>query len=333
MVDINMDSKNYGDMNLTILIPVFNGVEYIPRLCNTLISIFEDGFEFIVINDGSKDISASKFQEYFDVVPNCKVITKEHTGIVDSLNLGLSHCSNEFIARLDVDDYVELDRFKRQYVFLRENPNCGAVFCDYEIISAARKSLGVVYSAVFPSLVKLSLINPQRTPHPGVMFRKSLVVQVGGYRTDEFPAEDLGLWMRLSRVGDLASIPSTLLLHTLHGTSVSSSMQKIMQSRTNELISNFFNQYCDKSNFLKLIQETELYSVMSKANYRKVLSFRDLITVLLQGQFNLLVKLQLIMVLATRVIRPSLLVPFLLLFYQLFRRKIHRILIVRRNRQ
>ena len=52
------------------------------------------------------------------------------------------------------------------------------------------------------------------------MFRKSIIQEVDGYFQDDYPAEDLSLWMRLASRYDLGTIPKTLLFYTVHRESI-----------------------------------------------------------------------------------------------------------------
>lgn len=233
--------------------------------------------ELIIINDGSDDVSYSDLSEWQKYDTRIQVINRKHLGLVSALNFGITICSHEFIARADIDDTYHSDRIVKQAHFLESNPYHSAVFSDYQIRDLHGKDLGVMPTAVSETLTKFSLINPVRTPHPSVMFRKSAVIEVGGYLESEFPVEDLSLWIRLSEVSKIASIPETLLYFTLHSGSVSSGSQVIMNSKSKKLIMNFVK----KIDIDKVLNDAdEMFHVYDKLNEpisRKVLFLRDLL--------------------------------------------------------
>jgi hypothetical protein len=57
--------------------------------------------------------------------------------------------------------------------------------------------------------------------HPSAMMRAATVRQLGGYRREFYPAEDLDLWLRLGELGQLANLPEPLLRYRVHSGSIS----------------------------------------------------------------------------------------------------------------
>jgi hypothetical protein len=85
------------------------------------------------------------------------------------------------------------------------------------------KNIGILPNAIHKSAVAMSLSRSQRTPHPGVLFDRERVFSAGGYIENDFPAEDLSLWLRLSREGNLVGVPKVLLNYRVSRTSISGS--------------------------------------------------------------------------------------------------------------
>ena len=94
----------------------------------------------------------------------------------------------------------------------------------------------MIPSPVDPDAVEISLISSRRTAHPSVLFSKEAVMSVGGYLSEDFPAEDLSLWLRLSRAGLLISTPEVLLNYELGKNSVSGQKRELIQKKTYSLI-------------------------------------------------------------------------------------------------
>ncbi len=57
------------------------------------------------------------------------------------------------------------------------------------------------------------------------MFRRDVFRLVGGYREEEFPAEDYGLWLRMIDVTQVATIPSAQLTHRRSESGLSSTLR------------------------------------------------------------------------------------------------------------
>jgi glycosyltransferase involved in cell wall biosynthesis len=267
-----------GQSACSILVPIYNGAAYIQRGLQSIISSARDIDEILIINDGSSDMSESEFTKVAEIDNRIRIFNRAHFGLVSTLNFGISECRNDLIARADIDDTYYANRIQTQLDFMVQNPSCAAVFSDYEIVGSNGKDLGVIPSPVSPIATKLSLLLPRRTAHPSVMFRKSMVGHVGGYHEVDYPAEDLGLWIRLSKEYDLASIPEVLVRYTVHQSSITSQNRDLMRIKTNLLVTEILRDF-----ELKMIEEEAVhlwdrYAMSPYSTERKLLHLMDLYT-------------------------------------------------------
>jgi glycosyltransferase involved in cell wall biosynthesis len=216
--------------------PVRNGEHDLRDSLNNLLLITQFQDQILIVNDGSSDATECILQEYQEKYRRINVISLPPSGLVIALNEGLKHASHELIARADVDDKYEKTRLDKQINLLEQEPDIAAVFTDYIFWNPEKGEIGLMPSGAIPSATKLSLVDAFRTPHPSVMFRKSAVGEVGGYFASEFPAEDLGLWIRLSNKFKIASIPEPLLLYRVNPSGVSASRREEMLLKKSELL-------------------------------------------------------------------------------------------------
>ena len=260
----------------SVLLPLYNGSKFIDQSFNTILASMREIDELVIVNDGSEDISVEDLKKLESRDSRIKIISKEHSGLVETLNYGIQLCENELIARADIDDKYSPKRISRQIQFMGENPNCAAVFSDYQIQDVSGRNLGIIPTAISPLLTRFSLINPQRTPHPSVMFRKSAVLEVNGYKSEYFPAEDLSLWIDLSKSFEIATIPETLLYYTLHKGNITSKNQSLMNAKTESLITSFGKKISIEAILYEAERTFNIYDFTTQAMTRKVLFFRDL---------------------------------------------------------
>lgn len=219
----------------TILLPLYNGSKFLSQSLNNLCEIAGPTDEILVLDDGSTDLTNQEIDSLDKLDPRIVFHKFEHRGLVSTLNEGIRLAKNEFIARADVDDTYAKNRIEMQVNYLIDNPETSAVFSDYKMVSSSGKNLGTFPSAISTELTAFSLLCSQRTPHPSVMYRKSAVVAAGGYMPQDFPAEDLALWIRLVSKGKIASIPFVLLNYTVHGASITQTKQKLMREKSHAL--------------------------------------------------------------------------------------------------
>jgi glycosyltransferase involved in cell wall biosynthesis len=255
--------------------PVKNGSRYLADSLRVIFSNTSLDDEVIIINDGSTDNTLEILNLSKKDFPNLRIITTKGIGIVKALNLGLVESSHEWIARFDVDDMYTENRINKQRAIIDDG--IAAIFCDYELVLDNGVSTGVIPSPVDNLATIISLLYSQQTPHPGVVFNKNLITEAGGYLEDDFPAEDLSLWLRASRVGKLVSVPEVLLKYRISNTSTSGSRQREARSKTLILIQkyglpiNFIKQ-----NFDELSETYQNYSKLPFSIERRLLFMRNM---------------------------------------------------------
>lgn len=97
--------KNYL---VSIIIPVYNGSNYVKSAIESAINQTYSNLEIIVINDGSKDDGATKkaVGPYLSD-PRVKYIEKENGGVSSVLNLGIKTFKGDFFNWLSHDDVLD----------------------------------------------------------------------------------------------------------------------------------------------------------------------------------------------------------------------------------
>ncbi|WP_252232071.1 glycosyltransferase [Clostridium sp. ZBS15] len=116
---------------VSIITPVYNVEECIEKSVNSVINQTCKEFEFLLIDDGSKDRSieiAKSLLEGSDI--NFKIITQENAGVSCARNRGINIASGEYITFLDSDDYID-SRFVELMYEKAKKTECDVVFCDY----------------------------------------------------------------------------------------------------------------------------------------------------------------------------------------------------------
>ena len=92
---------------ISIIVPVYNGEQYIERIINTALDQTGKNFEMICVNDGSTDRTAELLLEYTSRYSWLQVINQNNKGLSGARNAGIEAASGEYIMFLDADDYLE----------------------------------------------------------------------------------------------------------------------------------------------------------------------------------------------------------------------------------
>lgn len=113
----------------SVLMPVYNGEKYLREAIDSILEQTLTDFEFLIIDDGSKDNSVQIINSYND--PRIRLVKNEtNLGISKTLNRGIEMASAEFIARMDADDISYPARLQKQYDYLIKHPRVLTVL-DY----------------------------------------------------------------------------------------------------------------------------------------------------------------------------------------------------------
>lgn len=127
-----------------------------------------------------------------------KVISLEkNMGLGNALKIGIENCSYEYIARMDTDDISYPERFEKQFLYLKENPNVDVLGSYMSEFSGSIKNIICIKDCP-PNNIDMKKYMKLRDPvnHPSVVFKKSSVLAAGNYQ-EIFLNEDSYLWGRM----------------------------------------------------------------------------------------------------------------------------------------
>lgn len=259
---------------LSVLMPVRDGASTIALALRDILGGIAVADEVVVINDGSQDGTADLLSAAAASDSRIRVVETRGLGLVGALTLGLNEVSHRIVARADADDRYPRDRFERQRAAMVGD--VALVTGDYAVTVGGR-TIGDIPCALTDPFVAASLIHPQRIPHPGVMYDKDAVIAAGGYIQGDFPAEDLGLWLRLGSVGRMVGVPHRTVKWAMSKTSITHQNQTIQRQKTEQLLV----QSARRLPMARLTpdavaEELNLYGDTRLAALRRLLLARDL---------------------------------------------------------
>lgn len=223
---------------VSVVLPVYNAEKYVEASIHSLLRQTYDNLEIIVVDDGSTDQSSKLIQDFAAASRQVRYLRKENSGIVDALNLGLSHATGEFIARQDADDISMPNRIERQLTYLYQHPECVAVSSGFFDIDADGELTGARHIPHDPEKADYTSY-PASEPylaHPFLMMRTETMRKFG-YRHVHH-AEDADLYWRAQKTGVLFNMPECLGFYRKHADSVSG------RSVINGRLQAVFSQLC-----------------------------------------------------------------------------------------
>jgi glycosyltransferase involved in cell wall biosynthesis len=244
---------------VSILICTYNGGDFLGGTLESALKQTYAPLEVIVVDDGSSDGTWELLQSYGARI---RAIRQENGGVAAARNTGLRSARGEFIALMDHDDLCEIERIAVQVAFLRQHPDLALCSSDFsafdqngplatsycgEYYSQCHSSRGGVMARypeqdsldvtdclhpkpsgpvlvptylgrVYEELALGNFVHP-----PTVMFRRSLLAEVGDFDTTARNMCDWDWLVRAARVARIGFIHRSLLRYRRSETQISSS--------------------------------------------------------------------------------------------------------------
>ena len=104
---------------LTVVVPTYNMQAYLEQCLDSFIFEGMEEIEVLIVNDGSKDNSASIAQKYVDKHPKVfKLLNKENGGHGSTINSGIKLATGKYFKVVDADDWVSTENLAKLINFL-----------------------------------------------------------------------------------------------------------------------------------------------------------------------------------------------------------------------
>ena len=113
---------------ISIVIPMYNAERYIDDIVPCLLNQSLKEIEIILVNDGSRDNTLEKQQEYAEKDIRIKVVNQENGGLSEARNAGIRVAQGEYIWFVDADDFVYPEAAE---TFYREVSGRDFLSCDF----------------------------------------------------------------------------------------------------------------------------------------------------------------------------------------------------------
>jgi glycosyltransferase involved in cell wall biosynthesis len=218
--------ENASKPLVSVVLPVYNGEEYLADAINSiLVQSFSD-FELILIDDGSTDGSPKILKEYEHRDPRVRVIMRENRGLVTTLNDAIDIARGKWIARMDQDDIALPHRLESQLKWLEST---GADISGSWVRRFGSSDKRLVKLRQTDEAIKIEMLFCSPFAHPAVMMRTELVKHLR-YNVACEKAEDYDLWERAAEAGwKMTNVQDVLLLYRVHATQISSKAAVVQQ--------------------------------------------------------------------------------------------------------
>lgn len=237
---------------VSVVMPAYNAEKYISEAIESILNQTFKDFEFIIIDDGSKDGTWEIIQDCAKKDERIVALKNERNlNVSQTRNKGIEKSTGKYIVWADADDISLPKRIKTQLDFMESNKDvglCGSFmefFGDSESVSIRKYSDndGVLRSLIFRQ-------NP--VAQPSCIMRKDILIKCGGY--PNFPlSEDLYVFFKMGELSKFSNIQEVLVRYRVHPGSLTNSRLRSMELCTLKIRKSFSKSNYYKFNLLDLI--------------------------------------------------------------------------------
>lgn len=230
---------------VSIVIPVFNGANYMREAIDSALAQTYDNIEVIVVNDGSRDDGQTDIiaQGYGDRI---RYFSKENGGCASALNLGIEKMRGEYFSWLSHDDRYLPEKIARQVEVLRGlDDRDTIIFGGYELINERSVRTGTVRPDLVLPVEKLNI--PLLPLLRGLIHGCTLLIprkhfETAGMFDVNLPStQDYALWFDMFRIAALQFDPEILVQSRVHPDQGTHRIEKHIEE-CNALWSGFLNR-------------------------------------------------------------------------------------------
>jgi glycosyltransferase involved in cell wall biosynthesis len=223
-------------MKLSVIIPVYNGADFIEKSYQSIISQNLTDFEIIYVDNSSKDRSVDKIKNLVAADARVKLLVQTKQGAAPARNLGIENAKGVYVYIFDVDDEIYPNALNKMISVLEMYKDVDAVFGKmvksyksiYETVKPDDETDKVIFKEKpywgvhwFSSL--RNVVGP-----PAFLYRKKIFEKIGMYNEDLRIGQDTALDIKLGMTSKVAFLDSYVYLYFKHESST------IQQTKKNE---------------------------------------------------------------------------------------------------
>ena len=196
---------------VSIIIPVYNGSNYLSDAIKSALSQTYKNIEIIVVNDGSNDNGKTR-KIALSYGTKIKYIEKENGGVSSALNTGIKNMTGKYFSWLSHDDMYYPNKIEESIKFIKNEKQI--VYSDYDLLY--QKNLKIIRHKCKKSKLKYdSLINIDLNGIT-MLISKTNLLSVGLFDEKLKYTQDYDMWFKLLKKYEFIHINKSLAISRIH---------------------------------------------------------------------------------------------------------------------
>lgn len=212
---------------VSIIIPVFNGANYLEEAIETALGQTYKNIEVIVINDGSTD--KGKTEEIArKYIPRITYHSKENGGVSTALNLGIKLMTGDYFSWLSHDDLYRSNKIQKQIDLLSstEKPGRTIIYSDYSVeYVATKKTIDISLKKTNPAFFRCQVAIENNLHGCTMLVPKAAFIECGMFNESLRAVQDYDMWFRLGKKYTFMHLANNLVIGRVHSEQVGARMK------------------------------------------------------------------------------------------------------------
>ncbi len=213
---------------VSIIMPVYNAKKYLQESIESIINQTYTNFEFIIIDDGSKDGSLDIISSY--ALNDMRIKFFKNTGkkgCYGARNFGINKASGKYIAVMDADDISLPERLEYQIKYMEANQDIGVCGTWFKEFGASSK---IIRTCSNHNDINATMFFRCPIGHPTAIIRTKILNKNNlKYNDNYLYSQDYNFFSKIIKYTRFANIPQVLLLYRVHNSQISTSKKYIQQ--------------------------------------------------------------------------------------------------------
>jgi glycosyltransferase involved in cell wall biosynthesis len=227
---------------ISVVMPVYNAAPYLAESIGSILNQTFRDFEFIIVNDGSTDDTASILAKYEESDGRIRVYHQENQGTAAARNHGCHLARGKYIATMDADDISLPRRFEKQLDHFQKHPQIGILGTWIYTMDQNASLRRTWCPPTNAKMLQWTLFFGVCVAAPSVLMRREVMEKVNFYRSVTSGVEDVDLWLRASSITEFGNVPEVLLKYRVwEGNTSHTNFQHIRDSHV-QLLTRFITE-------------------------------------------------------------------------------------------
>ncbi|MBU3584096.1 glycosyltransferase [Polynucleobacter sp. 15G-AUS-farblos] len=273
---------------VTIIIPVFNGANFLREAIDSALSQTYKNTEIIVVNDGSDDHNQTE-NIALSYANKIIYIKKQNGGVASALNEGIRQMTGEYFSWLSHDDLYKqekiLDQVNALVSMSESQRNKSIIYSNFSVFDEQQCKEITLKKVDYSFRLWLTLENSLHGCT--LLIPKKAFEKYGNFNEVLKTTQDYDMWFRLAETYNFYLVQDSLVKARSHSEQGSRKIPLIVLEECDNLISNFLSQLSiddikSNKNLLQSVVYLKLISSMHRRNFinSRNLSIRLFITYL-----------------------------------------------------